>query len=245
MIIPALDLIGGEVVRLYQGDYQQKTTYSFNPVEQFKLYRAEGAEWLHLVDLDGAKDVNARQLDTIRTLISETQAKIQVGGGIRTEQDVKQLLEIGAKRVVIGSLAVKQPQLVSEWMQRYGAEAIVLALDINIDAQGNKQVAVSGWQESSALTLEQLIETYQKVGLKHVLCTDISRDGTLQGSNVELYAEMTALYPQIAWQSSGGIGSIADIAALKPTQVAGVIVGRAILEGKFSVEEALQCWQDA
>ena len=245
MIIPALDLIGGEVVRLYQGDYQQKTTYSFNPVDQFKLYRSEGAHWLHLVDLDGAKDINARQLDTIKMLIAETNAQIQVGGGIRTEQDVEQLLAIGAKRVVIGSLAVKQPELVSEWMKRYGAESIVLALDINIDAAGNKQVAVSGWQESSAMTLEQLIETYQSVGLKHVLCTDISRDGTLQGSNVELYSEMTSRYPDVAWQSSGGIGSVSDIAALKPTNVSGVIVGRAILEGKFTVKEAIQCWQDA
>lgn len=245
MIIPALDLIGGKVVRLYQGDYQQQTTYSFDPIEQFKRYQSEGASWLHLVDLDGAKDVNARQLDTIRTLIAETDAKIQVGGGIRSEHDVKQLLEIGAKRVVIGSLAVSQPTLVAKWITHYGPEAIVLALDINIDAAGNKHVAVSGWQERSSTSLEQLLDTYQQVGLKHVLCTDISRDGTLQGSNVSLYSEMVSAYPDIAWQSSGGIGSLADIAALKPTHVAGVIVGRAILEGKFTVEEARQCWQNA
>lgn len=245
MIIPALDLIGGQVVRLYQGDYQQKTTYSFNPVEQFGLYRSQGANWLHLVDLDGAKDNSQRQLDIIQTLIRETEAKIQVGGGIRSEQDVEQLLEIGAKRVVIGSLAVKQPELVSQWMERYGPEAIVLALDINIDAQGQKQVAISGWQENSKITLEELLDIYQQVGLKHVLCTDISRDGTLQGSNVELYTEMTERYPQVDWQSSGGIGSIDDIAALRPTGVAGVIVGRAILEGKLTVKEAIQCWQGA
>ncbi|MBW8191483.1 1-(5-phosphoribosyl)-5-[(5-phosphoribosylamino)methylideneamino]imidazole-4-carboxamide isomerase [Neiella marina] len=244
MIIPALDLIGGEVVRLYQGDYAQKTTYSFNPVEQFQHYQQAGAEWLHLVDLDGAKDTSARQLNTIAKLIEKTDAKIQVGGGIRSENDVKQLLDIGAKRVVIGSLAVKEPELVANWMRKYGAEHIVLALDINIDEQGNKHVAISGWQESSAMTLEQLIEHYEAAGLKHVLCTDISRDGTLQGSNVELYAEMTRKYPSIAWQSSGGIGNLDDIAALKPTKVAGVIVGRALLEGKFTAKEAFETWAE-
>ncbi|MBD1388479.1 1-(5-phosphoribosyl)-5-[(5-phosphoribosylamino)methylideneamino]imidazole-4-carboxamide isomerase [Neiella sp. HB171785] len=244
MIIPALDLIGGEVVRLYQGDYAQKTTYSFNPVEQFQHYQQAGAEWLHLVDLDGAKDTSARQLTTIAELIEKTDAKIQVGGGIRSEQDVKQLLDIGAKRVVIGSLAVKEPELVANWMRKYGAEHIVLALDINIDEDGNKHVAISGWQESSAMTLEQLIEHYEAAGLKHVLCTDISRDGTLQGSNVELYAEMTRKYPGIAWQSSGGIGNLDDIAALKPTKVAGVIVGRALLEGKFSAKQAFDTWAE-
>ncbi|MCM2679418.1 1-(5-phosphoribosyl)-5-[(5-phosphoribosylamino)methylideneamino]imidazole-4-carboxamide isomerase [Echinimonas agarilytica] len=245
MIIPALDLIGGEVVRLYQGDYAQQTTYSFNPVEQFQLYRAAGAEWLHLVDLDGAKDTSARQLTTIAELIDKTDAKIQVGGGIRSEEDVKQLLDIGAQRVVIGSLAVKQPELVAEWMRKYGPEHIVLALDINIDENGNKHVAISGWQESSSMTLEQLIEHYQAAGLKHVLCTDISRDGTLQGSNVELYTEMASKYPNIAWQSSGGIGGLADIADLRPTGVSGVIVGRALLEGKFTAEQAIESWQTA
>ena len=245
MIIPALDLIGGEVVRLYQGDYDQKTTYSFNPVEQFQLYQKAGAEWLHLVDLDGAKDTSARQLTTIKELIEKTDAKVQVGGGIRSEDDVQQLLDIGAQRVVIGSLAVKQPELVAAWMEKYGPEHIVLALDINIDEDGNKHVAIAGWQETSAMTLEQLIEHYQQVGLKHVLCTDISRDGTLQGSNVELYREMTAKYPGIAWQSSGGIGGLSDIVDLKPTAVAGVIVGRALLEGKFTAEQAFNSWQNA
>ena len=245
MIIPALDIIGGQVVRLYQGDYQQQTTYPLDPVAQFRDYQQQGANWLHLVDLDGAKNSHNRQLSSIQTLIDETDANIQVGGGIRTEQDVEQLLSIGAKRVVIGSLAVKQPQLVAEWISRYGTEAVVLALDINIDSSGRKQVAVSGWQENSAVTLEQLLQHYREVGLKHLLCTDISRDGTLQGSNVALYTEMCRNYPEIHWQSSGGIGSLADIAALKPTQVAGVIVGRAILEGKFSVKEAIACWQNA
>ena len=149
MIIPALDLIDGKVVRLYQGDYAQKTVYSDDPQSQFTIYNQQGADWLHLVDLDGAKDVTKRQLKVIAGLIANTPAKIQIGGGVRSEQDVKDLLDAGAQRVVIGSTAVKAPTIVAGWMKKYGAEHIVLALDINIDADGNKLVAVSGWQEDS------------------------------------------------------------------------------------------------
>lgn len=245
MIIPALDLIDGKVVRLYQGDYAQKTVYSDDPQSQFTIYNQDGADWLHLVDLDGAKDVSKRQLKVIASLIANTPAKIQIGGGVRTEQDVKDLLDAGAQRVVIGSTAVKEPEMVAGWMKKYGAEHIVLALDINIDADGNKIVAVSGWQEDSGQTIESLLETYLAVGLKHVLCTDISKDGTLTGSNVELYKELAAAYPQVAWQASGGIGSLDDIAAVARSGASGMIVGRALLEGKFTVKEAIACWQNA
>ncbi|SHO58529.1 1-(5-phosphoribosyl)-5-[(5-phosphoribosylamino)methylideneamino]imidazole-4-carboxamide isomerase [Vibrio quintilis] len=243
MIIPALDLIDGQVVRLFQGDYGQVTEYKVNPAEQFNLYHQAGAEWLHLVDLTGAKDTSARQLDLIARLLSATPASIQIGGGVRSEQDVADLLQAGAQRVVIGSTAVKHPQLVQGWMEKYGAEKIVLALDINIDSNGQRHVAVSGWQENSGVTIEFLIDDYLKAGLRHVLCTDISRDGTLQGSNVALYQDLCRLYPQIEFQSSGGIGSLADIEALKGSGVAGVIVGRALLDGKFTAEEAFSCWQ--
>jgi len=245
MIIPALDLIDGKVVRLYQGDYAQKTVYSDDPQSQFTVYNQQGADWLHLVDLDGAKDVTKRQLKVIASLIANTPAKIQIGGGVRTEQDVKDLLDAGAQRVVIGSTAVKEPAMVARWMEKYGAEHIVLALDINIDADGNKIVAVSGWQEDSGQTIESLLNIYLAVGLKHVLCTDISKDGTLTGSNVDLYKEMAAAYPQIAWQASGGIGSLQDIAAVAGSGASGMIVGRALLEGKFDVKEAIACWQNA
>ncbi|MCG6200669.1 1-(5-phosphoribosyl)-5-[(5-phosphoribosylamino)methylideneamino]imidazole-4-carboxamide isomerase [Psychromonas antarctica] len=245
MIIPALDLIDGKVVRLYQGDYAQKTIYSDDPQSQFSIYNQQGAEWLHLVDLDGAKDVSKRQLTVIASLITNTPAKIQIGGGVRTEQDVKDLLDAGAQRVVIGSTAVKEPEMVAGWMEKYGAEHIVLALDINIDAQGNKIVAVSGWQEESGQTIESLLEVYLAVGLKHVLCTDISKDGTLTGSNVALYKEMATTYPQVAWQASGGIGSLDDITEVARSGASGMIVGRALLEGKFTVKEAIQCWQNA
>ncbi|WP_313107391.1 1-(5-phosphoribosyl)-5-[(5-phosphoribosylamino)methylideneamino]imidazole-4-carboxamide isomerase [Pseudescherichia vulneris] len=244
MIIPALDLIDGTVVRLHQGDYAQQRDYGNDPLPRLQGYAAEGAEVLHLVDLTGAKDPAKRQIPLIKTLVAGVNVPVQVGGGIRTEEDVAALLAAGVARVVVGSTAVKSPEVVKGWFTRFDAEALVLALDVRIDAKGVKQVAVSGWQENSGVSLEELIETYQSVGLKHVLCTDISRDGTLAGSNVSLYEEVCARYPQIAFQSSGGIGGLQDIAALRGTGVRSVIVGRALLEGKFNVTEAIQCWQN-
>ncbi|PJG82871.1 1-(5-phosphoribosyl)-5-[(5-phosphoribosylamino)methylideneamino]imidazole-4-carboxamide isomerase [Caviibacterium pharyngocola] len=243
IIIPALDLIDGQVVRLHQGDYGKQTSYSDNPIEQFASYIQQGAEQLHLVDLTGAKDPNKRQTALIGKIIEATQSKIQVGGGIRSEKDVADLLAVGANRVVIGSTAVTEPQMVQGWFEKYGAEKFVLALDVRIE-NGQKLVAIKGWQETSPLTLENLVENYRTFGLQHVLCTDISRDGTLAGSNVQLYQEICAKFPQVDFQSSGGIGSLSDIAALKGTGVAGVIVGRALLEGKFNVAEAIECWQN-
>ena len=249
IIIPALDLIDGQVVRLHQGDYAKQTTYSDNPIEQFASYLAQGAEQLHLVDLTGAKDPAKRQTALIGKIIEACRSqnlscKIQVGGGIRLEKDVADLLAVGANRVVIGSTAVKNREEVKGWFAKYGAEKFVLALDVNIDASGQKIIAISGWQEASGVSLEELIEDFQSVGLQHVLCTDISRDGTLAGSNVDLYKEICAKYPDVNFQSSGGIGSLDDIKALKGTGVAGVIVGRALLEGKFTVAEAIECWQN-
>nr|WP_239685959.1 HisA/HisF-related TIM barrel protein [Photobacterium swingsii] len=142
----------------------------------------------------------------------------------------------------MGSTAVKQPELVKGWIKKYGAEHIVLALDVNIDDAGNRHVAVSGWQEDSGVSIEALLDDFLTVGLQHVLCTDISRDGTLAGSNVELYVDLCAQYPQVNFQSSGGIGGLNDITALKGSGVAGVIVGRALLDGKFSADDAFQCW---
>ena len=242
MIIPAIDLIDGSVVRLFQGDYEQKTQYELDPIEVVHNYADQGAKWLHIVDLTGAKDTNKRQLDLIGKMVATKRMDFQAGGGIRSEEDVAQLLALGVKRVVIGSLAVKQPDLVKGWVSKYGSEAIVLALDVNIDEAGNKFIATHGWQENSGVSLEALLNDFLSVGAKHVLCTDISRDGTLQGANHHLYAEMTEKFPSIAWQASGGIGKLDDIALLKPTQVSGVILGRALLEGKFTVEQAITCW---
>lgn len=245
MMIPAIDLIDGQVVRLFQGDYAQKTEYAKDPVNVVHDYADQGATWLHIVDLTGAKDTQKRQLSLISRMVGTQRMSFQAGGGIRSEEDVKQLLDIGVKRVVIGSLAVKEPDTVKQWIRTYGPEAIVLALDINIDENGNKYIATHGWQENSGVPLEGLLDSFAEVGVKHVLCTDISRDGTLQGANRDLYEEMKARFPTIVWQASGGIGSIEDITALKPTKVDSVILGRALLEGKFTLKEAIQCWQDA
>ncbi len=244
MIIPALDLIDGSVVRLHQGDYGQQRDYGRDPLPRLMDYQAQGADVLHLVDLTGAKDPALRQIPLLKTLLKGVSIPVQVGGGIRSEAEIEALLEAGAARVVIGSTAVKDPQTVLGWFKRFGADALVLALDVRISPEGVRQVAVSGWQEDSGVTLEALLDTYLPAGLRHVLCTDISRDGTLAGSNVELYRDICARYPQVAFQSSGGIGSLEDIAALRSTGVKGVIVGRALLEGKFTVAEAITCWQN-
>ena len=245
MIIPALDLIDGKVVRLHQGDYGQQRDYGNDPLPRLQDYQQQGGEVLHLVDLTGAKDPAARQIPLLRKLLAGVSVPVQVGGGIRSEEDVAALLEAGAARVVIGSTAVRQPDVVKQWFTRFGADALVLALDVRIAADGSKNIAVSGWQEDSGVTLEQIVDAFLPYGLKHVLCTDISRDGTLSGSNVALYQEVCARYPQVAFQSSGGIGSLEDIAALRGSGVKGVIVGRALLEGKFTVKEAIACWQNA
>lgn len=244
MIIPALDLIDGTVVRLHQGDYGQQRDYGNDPLPRLQAYQAEGAQVLHLVDLTGAKDPAKRQIPLLKTLLAGVSVPVQVGGGVRTEEDVAALLDAGATRVVVGSTAVKSPERVKGWFERFGAEHLVLALDVRIDENGAKQVAVSGWQENSGVTLEELVNAFLPVGLTHVLCTDISKDGTLKGSNVGLYQEVCARFPSVAFQASGGIGGIKDIEALKGSGVKGVIVGRALLEGKFTVAEAVQCWQN-
>ena len=245
MMIPAIDLINGQVVRLFQGDYQQKTNYQTTVQERQQAYGDAGATVMHFVDLDGAKDSTKRQLSTLKTVMNHKDMIIQVGGGVRCEEDVKQLLDLGVNRVVIGSLAIKQPELVLEWLGTYGGEKIVLALDIKIDKNGNKTLPTHGWIEDSGVNLEDLLDAYIAAGIKHVLCTDISKDGTLSGSNVDLYIELCAKYPSIAWQASGGIGSLDDIKALIPTGVSGVILGRSLLEGKFTLEEAIACWPNA
>jgi len=242
MMIPAIDLIDGQVVRLYQGDYSQKTNYEYTVQDRQQAYAKSGATVMHFVDLDGAKDSTKRQLTTLKTVVNHADMVIQVGGGIRCKEDVEQLLGLGADRVVIGSLAIKQPELVLEWLSEYGGEKIVLALDIKIDAQGNKTLPTHGWIEDSGVNLEDLLDAYIAAGIKHILCTDISKDGTLSGSNVSLYSELCQKYPSIAWQASGGIGSLDDIKALIPTGVSGVILGRSLLEGKFTLEEAIACW---
>lgn len=243
MLIPALDLINGAVVRLYQGDFSQKTEYQFSPVEQAQSYAKAGAKWLHLVDLDGAKDPKQRQTKLLEKLIKESGMSCQVGGGIRTTEDIDALLAVGVKRVVIGSTAVNSPEKVLEWFKTYGSEKIVLALDVNIQPNGQALVATHGWQESSGKALEDVLDQYLEVGCQHVLCTDISKDGTLSGSNVELYQKYKSKYPGVQWQASGGVSSLDDIKALKAINCDSVILGKSLLTNQFTLEDALACWQ--
>ena len=242
MIIPAIDLIDGKVVRLYQGDYGQQTTFDLSPLAQLQSYQDQGANWLHIVDLTGAKDPTKRQTALIAKLTAGLSANIQVGGGIRTEEQVAELLSLGVKRVVIGSLAVKEPELVKGWFNKFGSEAICLALDVNINQSGEKIVAVSGWQSGGGKSLESIVEDFSQVGLKHALVTDISRDGTLTGANTALYRELSSRYPDIAWQASGGIATLEDVAAVRDSGAAGIIIGKALLINQFNVAEAIQCW---
>lgn len=244
MIIPALDLIEGQVVRLHQGDYDRQRSYELSAKTCLQDYADNGAKQLHLVDLTGAKDPSRKQTTLLAELVNSVSVPVQIGGGVRSQADVDTLLNLGANRVVIGSTAVKSPEMVMRWFQEYGPERLVLALDVRIDNNNQKWVAIHGWQEASQMTLETLIERYQQVRLKHVLCTDISKDGTLSGSNAQLYREVCARYPEIAVQSSGGIGSLTDIDALKGSGIQGVITGRALLENKFTLKEAIACWQN-
>ena len=244
MIIPAIDLIQGKTVRLYQGSYDKTTEYQQTPLQLRDLYAEAGAGILHLVDLTGAKNAADRQLELLTTLMKNAPLPVQVGGGVRTAADVEQLLAAGASRVVVGSVAIREPETVQGWLRTYGGDKIVLALDVAINAKGDKTLPSHGWIEESTITLEQVLDGFIDAGARHVLCTDISRDGTLQGPNVALYQELAVKYPQILWQASGGVGNLDHIRSLRGSGVAGVILGRALLEGKFSIEEALQCWQN-
>ncbi|OUS24883.1 1-(5-phosphoribosyl)-5-[(5-phosphoribosylamino)methylideneamino]imidazole-4-carboxamide isomerase [Thalassotalea sp. 42_200_T64] len=245
MIIPAIDLINGKTVRLYQGDYQQKTDYEQTPEQLVASYFEQGAEVLHLVDLDGAKDSKQRQTQRLKDIISVAKMPVQVGGGVRCQQDVDDLLALGASKVVIGSLAIKQPELVKSWLTIYGKDKIVLALDVQINEQGDKLLPTHGWIEKSNTTLESLLDFYGSDNISQVLCTDISKDGTLTGSNVELYRQLKQQYPSIFWQASGGIGCLDDINNVAQSGADGIILGRALLEGKFTLTEAISCWKNA
>lgn len=242
MIIPAIDLIDGCVVRLHQGDYGARRDYGEDPLARLQRYQASGAQLLHIVDLTGAKDPKARQIPLLRELLGNLSIPVQTGGGIRSADDVRSLLDAGAARVVVGSAAVKRTDEVAGWMKTFGADKLVLALDVRINKAGNAEVAVSGWQENSGVLMDDLIRVFEPAGLRYVLTTDISKDGTLAGPNTALYAKLAQTFPNIDFQASGGIGSLDDIRAVSHTGAAGVIVGRALLEGKFTLEEAIECW---
>lgn len=244
MIIPAIDLVNGQVVRLKQGDFNQKTVFALDPLQRIEEAYAGGARLMHIVDLDGAKDPARRQLETIAKLVKNSPLPIQTGGGIRTEDDVRKLLDIGVERVVIGSAAVKNPDFVLKLMQEYGPEHITLAPDVKI-VDGTAYVATHGWLNLTDLSIDKVLSWFLPAGLRHVLVTDISKDGMMQGPNVELYRTLAKAYTDLDIIASGGISCLEDIAAVARAGAKSVVLGRALLEGKFTVQEAVTCWQNA
>jgi phosphoribosylformimino-5-aminoimidazole carboxamide ribotide isomerase len=238
-VIPAIDLRGGQVVRLKQGDYAQQTRYAVEPCGLARRYADAGARWLHLVDLDGARSGSLDNLAVIQSIAGDGMA-IQAGGGVREEADLQRLFDAGVRRVVLGSVAIRHPERVADWLSRYGAERLTLALDTRrIDRRWT--LPSEGWTEVETRTLDELAPWYAERGARHLLCTDIDRDGMLAGFNLDLYRHLSDSVPSLAVQASGGVRSLDDIRAAREAGARGVILGRALLEGRFTVEEALAC----
>jgi phosphoribosylformimino-5-aminoimidazole carboxamide ribotide isomerase len=235
-LIPAIDLRDGRCVRLLKGDFNQETRYAVDPAELAVQYRDWGARWLHVVDLDGAARGEPANLAVVAKIRAESKLKIQFGGGIRTRQSLESALVV-ADRVVIGSLAVTSPDRVTAWLTEFGGERFTLALDVWVDAARGPIVATHGWTRASALTLADAIERYLPSGLRHVLCTDIDKDGALAGPNVALYADCVRRWPDVAFIASGGVRDAKDLVALAATGVAGAVSGKALLEGRLTAAE--------
>ncbi|BBI01102.1 1-(5-phosphoribosyl)-5-[(5-phosphoribosylamino) methylideneamino] imidazole-4-carboxamide isomerase [Buchnera aphidicola (Nipponaphis monzeni)] len=245
MIIPALDLFNGKVVRLYKGNYQKMKFYSHTIEFFLEKYKSSQINYLHIVDLNGALNPNTNQFNLLSKLAKNTNISLQVGGGIRTNANIEKLLLSGIKRIVVSSAAITNNQNLKNWLSYYGSNSIVLALDLKINTNNLKEIYTHAWKKSTGITLETLISQYSEFGLKHVLCTDISKDGTLNGPNIKLYNEIARLFKHIHFQASGGVGSLTDIIALKKTNVQDIIIGKALLEKKFNLQEAIKCWQSA
>jgi phosphoribosylformimino-5-aminoimidazole carboxamide ribotide isomerase len=235
-LVPAIDLRDGRCVRLLQGDFERETRYSVDPVELAAQYRDLGARTLHIVDLDGAKQGVPVNLPVIRRMRAAAGVDVQVGGGIRARASLEEALAVAA-RAVIGSLAVSEPKLVASWLTEFGAERLTLALDVRLREDGTPMIATHGWTRASTLSLEDAIDRFAAVGLKHVLCTDIERDGALSGPNVELYRDCVRRWPGIEFQASGGVRDVGDLTALADTGVAATVSGKALLEGRLKPEE--------
>ena len=241
MIYPAIDLRGGRVVRLTEGKFDQEKSYGDDPLAVARNFKAAGATWLHLVDLDGAKDPAKRQTPLVERLVGESGLRVQTGGGIRDVAQVTALLSAGVERVIVGSLAVRSPDIVRGWLKTFGPEKIILSPDVRLDAASVPRIATAGWQETTGIGLDDFLAGYLSAGLTHVLCTDISRDGKLTGPNTALYASLVKSFSALQIQASGGVASLDDLRALRATGVAGAIVGRALYENKFTLKEALAC----
>lgn len=240
-VYPALDIREGRVVRLLQGDYAQQTTYGDDPLPRAKAFAAAGASWMHLVDLDAARAGGYTLAPLLSAIASESGLKVQTGGGIRRRDDVARLLDAGAARVVVGSVSVREPETVIGWLQAFGAERLTIALDARQADDGRWLLPVHGWTETADVTLDALAQRYAQAGMRHLLCTDIARDGMLSGPNIDLYRHLSNLLPGVAVQASGGVRSGADVADAKAVGCGGAILGKALLEGRMTLQEALAC----
>ncbi|SEK95981.1 1-(5-phosphoribosyl)-5-[(5-phosphoribosylamino)methylideneamino] imidazole-4-carboxamide isomerase [Pseudoxanthomonas sp. GM95] len=237
-LYPAIDVRGGRVVRLAQGDYDRETNYGDDPLAAAQAYAAQGARWLHLVDLDAARAGGYTLAPLLQQIRATTGLQVQTGGGVRGHRDVLALLEAGASRVVIGSLSVRAPLEVLAWLQEFGPERITVALDARQDDAGVWQLPIHGWTEGSGVALDELATRYADAGLQQLLCTDIARDGMLTGPNFALYRHLVALLPQVQVQASGGVHAVSDVSQAKAAGCGGIVLGRALLEGRFTLEQA-------
>ena len=231
-IIPAIDIIDGKCVRLVQGDYTQKTVYNENPLDVARSFEDAGLTHLHLVDLDGAKAGKVVSWQVIETVTRGTSLKVDFGGGIKTTDEVKRLIDIGISQVNLGSIAVKEPEKITEWIQQFGADKIILSADVK-----NEMISIDGWQQNSTINIVSFLRGYIQRGIEHVTCTDISTDGMLTGPNIELYKKVLLSFPQLHLIASGGVSSLEDLYELKQIGADGVIVGKAIYEGKIALAD--------
>ena len=231
-IIPAIDLIDGKCVRLSQGDYAQKTVYNENPLEVAKMFADAGIRRLHLVDLDGAKAHHIVNHKVLERITSGTDLVVDFGGGLKSDDDLRIAFECGASMVTGGSIAVKNPDVFSSWISKFGTEKIILGADVK-----NEKIAVGGWLETTELELLPFIKEYIRQGVNKIICTDISKDGMLQGPALELYKKMLAAQPDMYLIASGGVSSVRDIELLHEAAVPAVITGKAIYEGRITLKE--------
>jgi phosphoribosylformimino-5-aminoimidazole carboxamide ribotide isomerase len=229
-LIPAIDLKAGHCVRLLQGNFDRETRYPTDPASLLDKYRELGADWLHVVDLDGARGGEMNNRAIIMRLAAQRGVNLQVGGGLRNTAALAQMLDAGVTRVVVGSAAVLQVQQVQAWLKHFGTERLTLAFDVRMDQAGVPRVTTHGWQKQSTLALWNALENYAGADLRHVLCTDVARDGALTGPNVALYAEAVRRHPRVEWQASGGIRGAHDLHALAQTGAAAAVSGKALLE---------------
>lgn len=230
-IIPAIDIIDGKCVRLSKGDYNTKKIYNENPLDVAKAFQDNGIKYLHLVDLDGAKSKHIVNHKTLETIASQTQLKIDFGGGLKSDDDLRIAFECGAHQITGGSIAVKNPEIFMGWLQDYGSEKIILGADAK-----NRKIATNGWQEESDIDVVDFIKDYESKGIEYVICTDIAKDGMLQGTANELYSEILSK-SDVKLIASGGVSTIEDLEILKDIGCDGAILGKAIYEGNISLKE--------